>query len=669
MNYIFLNKRITLLLLLVASMVYSKDYSAQKIDSTYGAVSMNDFKISNPELTGVKKSQVIYRKVTIDFKKIGKFIRQVRTVHERIKINDEQGLEYATNQTLLYIPSKFSKQEYDVRGQSYNILNGDIIVTKMDESSLFQEQVTKNVQQMSFTMPEVRVGTIIEYEYSVTSLQAYIQDIVLQYDIPILRQDIYVYRHPSFTFKATLNPLAAYVPHFEILPKPKLKSKRRKKRGLKKNAKMRGKLENTPALVLEPFSGTRDRVRAKLIFERNTSSLYGKITSKKLRLGWYKIAHRMLLNPNFGVHLDQTSFARKDLKKIDLKALSKTERLDSILGFVQSKIKWNGYMGKYSRKGTKEAYQSGSGDVAEVNLFLAAVLRREGFHADPVIISSKENGIPSPYSEWGFNYVIVQVEEGNNSYLMDATCEHCPKDILPYRARNFTGNVIMEGDSIQIISIPNKKSKQQLMVNASLNIANETASCTVARRDLVYKALTSRNSLDVKTQEKQKEYLEDGNDNVKVIDYSIENLKNPSQPLKLNYKVDYADAFQEIGDKLYISPLLFESSQENPFKLEKRNFAVELPYPMKNTSIVNITIPDGYEVETIPDSQKFVYNDGIGSYTYTIAQSQGMITTSATFELNDYIISTQDYPMFREFFMSIINKDSEKVVLKRKNEH
>ena len=72
--------------------------------------------------------------------------------------------------------------------------------------------------------------------------------------------------------------------------------------------------------------------------------------------------------------------------------------------FLKSKVKWNGFYGKYTDKGVRKAYKDRVGNVAEINLILTSMLRFAGLNANPVLVSSRGNGIPIFPTTNGFDY-------------------------------------------------------------------------------------------------------------------------------------------------------------------------------------------------------------------------------------------------------------------------
>ena len=107
---------------------------------------------------------------------------------------------------------------------------------------------------------------------------------------------------------------------------------------------------------------------------------------------------------------------------------------------------------------------------------------------------------------------------------------------------------------------------------------------------------------------------------MEISNIEIENMEVNKGPVNISYKGVITSASEEIGGRLFITPLLHEANEETPFKLEKRNFPVDLTFPYATKTIVNLKLPEGYEVESLPESVKLMYNNGQGSYTYRLSE-------------------------------------------------
>src|SRR5690606_31440371 len=134
------------------------------------------------------------------------------------------------------------------------------------------------------------------------------------------------------------------------------------------------------------------------------------------------------------------------------------------------KVKWNGYNGISWRDGVRKAYKDQTGNVAEINLMLTAMLRHAGLNANPVLVSTRQNGIPLFPTIDGYNYVISGIETEQGVVLLDASNKFTMPNILPSKALNWEGRIIRKDKSSSTISLyPSEQSRNTITMLANLD--------------------------------------------------------------------------------------------------------------------------------------------------------------------------------------------------------
>lgn len=106
-------------------------------------------------------------------------------------------------------------------------------------------------------------------------------------------------------------------------------------------------------------------------------------------------------------------------------------------------------------------------------------------------------------------------------------------------------------------------------------------------------------------------------------------------------------------------------TSENQFKLDDRKYPVDYGYVWKDRYLVNINIPEGYTVESMPESTSFGMEQGMGSYKYSISITGNKIQLSVELAINEAVIPASGYGALRKFFELLIAKENEKVVLSK----
>jgi len=401
-------------------------------EEKYGEISKEDFEAT--ALSGQQDPDaiVLYRKDHTRFNIYASNLSQTNEVHERILIKNEEGLKYATEKIALYNKSKKTKDRLKkVKAASYNLIDGKIVETKLNRRDLFEEDINDYWKSKSFTIPGAAIGSIVEFKYEKTSPLPSIDDKIVQYDIPINTLDMRIQTFEYYIYNTMINPEAPFMIN---LQRSTESNSRLELNNLATNDPVITiSLEGVPALEDEPMSGNKERYRAKLLFEFS-GTRWPRRTIESFSNTWEDVSKTILKRKNFGGQLKSTKYFKSELVEsiestdLDIQTASK------VLSFLRSRVKWNGHYGKYVEKGTKDAYKDGSGNAADMNLMLVAMLKEKGFNAYPVLISSRNNGIPLFSTLDGFDYVISEVEINDQVYLVDATEPYSTFNVLPQRA-------------------------------------------------------------------------------------------------------------------------------------------------------------------------------------------------------------------------------------------
>jgi hypothetical protein len=113
----------------------------------------------------------------------------------RVKILKDKGLEQANIKIQYYSKARFEDVS-SITAYTYNLDDaGEIVKTKLEKSSIYNKALNNRVSEISFTMPNVKVGSVIEYRYTDTKKSiASLDDWYFQDDVPTR---ISMYRIPA----------------------------------------------------------------------------------------------------------------------------------------------------------------------------------------------------------------------------------------------------------------------------------------------------------------------------------------------------------------------------------------------------------------------------------------------------------------------------------------
>lgn len=665
--------KVLIITLLIAQFTFSQDFR-------FGKVSKAELEETQHAIEPEANAAVLYKEHRIYFEYVQGtgFVQNVE-VHERIKIYNKDGYDYATKNIRLYNASnKYKDKLVGLKAYTYTLENGKIEDAKLKNDGIFEEENNKYWKTTKFTMPNIKDGCVVEYKYTIKSESINIDDIAFQKTIPINKYYFKVATPEYFGYKALINPKAVYYPKLDRSyeqSKITLGGFDRYSTGTKgskynssavdyqKNIII-ADLTNIPALKDEVYVDNLNNYQAKLTLELEYIK-YPNETANDFTTSWDKVTKTIYSNDDFGGQLNKKGYFKKDLDALLAGVASPMEKAATIYNFVKTKVKSNGLIGYYTDLGVSKAYKGGAGNVADINLMLVAMLRYSGLNANPVLISTRSNGIPYTPTMDGFNYVIAAIEFQEGTVLLDASNLYATANVLPANILNWKGRIVREDDSSAWLSLqPSQNSKQINYLNATIN-EDFSVSGKVRQQLTNHFALSHREDFNTYSDEQYVLSIEEGKGDIEVSNVDVKSKNEISKPILISYEYNLQNGIEEIADKLYFSSLLFLAPEENVFKQETREYPIDFTYPVSEKNVINIKIPQGYQVESLPESVKIQFNVNDGGFTYLVKHTNDLLQITTNLDINKTLIMPQEYVEFKKFFDLVVKKQTEQIVLKK----
>jgi len=603
----------------------------------------------------------------------------VTEINTKIKIYKKEGYNFANHAERIYIGGNGAEKVLVSKAITYNLVGNKIEKSKISSDSEFNEKVNKYWNIKKITMPNVKVGSIIEYKIIITS--PYISnfpDWQFQKNIPVKYSEYTTYIPEYFLYNTHLKGFFT-IKNEKTYKQRTINYSYTEERVGGMNTLMPRRinttldfkediinftLENIPALKDEGFVNNIANYQSQLLHELS-GTRYPQSPYKNYNTDWESVVKGIYDNDSFGAELNKTGYFEKDIDALLNGVTIKEERIAVIFNYVKSRMNWNDFLGYSCNDGVKKAYQDKTGNAAEINLMLTAMLRYAGIEANPVLLSTRSNGISLFPSKSAYNYVIAGVELQDQVVLLDATNKYSIPDILPIRDLNWFGRIIRKnGSSAEIDLMPKSNSKDIISILGSINDKGEV---TGKLRDQYfdYNAFIFRVNNNGVAKESYIEKIEKKYQGLEIGTYDVQNASDLSQPIVENYDFTSTNSVEIIGDKMYFSPFLFLATAENPFKQETREYPVDFVYPNQDKYNISISIPEGYVVETLPQPKAVALPENLGSFKYNITNNGKQIQLLFIQDINQAIISNEYYDVLKSFYKEIVDKQTEKIVLKK----
>ena len=657
--------------------------SQNKPPTSFGKVSSADFDLPKSNVVDSNSNAVIIAAVgSVEFigNKHNWFSYQFRK-NIRIKILNKKAYDLATVKVYLYGQGDVQDKVDDIHASTYNFENGKVIETKLNNSDVFSEKLSKYVNEKKFTLPDVKEGSVIEYSYTVTSYHfSYLpgwsfQDLdypCLYSEFKISIPDLLRYSNlrygldPFYSSKIDESYATIQTKNYDVGGYAGPQSQNYDVASVISNHTWI--MKNIPALKSEDYvndpEGYLDKLGFILTKMSNGEDVY--VVDET----WKSVENKLLSSGAFGVaiNIDKAENLNNTMQKICSADGNIMDAAKQIYSYVRDNFTCvpDNYI--YIETDLYAVNKLRKGNVAELNMLLIALLRQRGIMANPVILSTKEYGIhPVSYPILEkMNYVICMMQIGRDTVFLDASDPLLGFGKLPLSCYNGHAQIIDAKHSGSLFFFSNAIKEPGKTYVTIVNDENGNGSSASFESNPGYfKSHELRNTIKEKGID---EYLKNiklayGPD-AEITNLQIDSLKQLEQPVKIIYDIKFKTANE--GDIIYFNPFISGAYKDNPFKATDRKYPVEMPYPIDDTYELTMDIPKGYKVDELPKAVQLTFNGTRGLFEYAIQKDEFLVQLRCHIKLNQAIFAAEDYASLRDFFAYVVKKQSEQIVFKKK---
>ncbi|MEO8852867.1 MAG: DUF3857 domain-containing protein [Ginsengibacter sp.] len=635
---------------------------AQKGIPAFGKIDKEDLLLKECEFDKDAEAYKLLSYGDVHYEILGEDFSIISEKRIRIKILKEKGLDEANIKIHFYSKSNY-ENIHNISGITYNLDNaGNVTTTKLEKSSIFTKPINNKVSEISFTMPDVKVGSVIEFKYTDTKKSiAAVDDWYFQDDIPT-RISIYkilipsVFRFATQTLTYQVVDLKTDAVIDNIFYKGSMISNKSESRIYT--------LKNILALRHEPFMGAEKDYLQRIVYQLSRID-YPNGSVEEVRSTWPKLTEDLLNDEDFGLQLKKNIPHTKSLDD-SLKLVSGDfNKMVLVYDYVRRNMNWNGSESIYSSQGIKSAWDKKSGSNAELNFVLIDLLRDAGLKAYPLLVSTRDNGTVNtiyPFLEQ-FNNAMTCVVIGDQKYFLNAADKYNPAYLVPYDVLDNNGFIVDQSNG-GWVQLTNKKDNFKSIVSFNAEI---TPDAIMKGNATIYNYGYAKNPRVKKWEEDKKsfeDYFTKDFTGLKVKNLEVKNCDVDTLPLQ--EKMDFSLPVNASGEYNYFTINLFQGLEKNPFIADERQTDIDFNYPQSYTLVGRVSIPDGYEFDELPHNISMIMPD-TSIILRRLLQADG---TSVQFRINlDFsksFYSAADYPLLQEFYKKLFNTLNEQIVIKKK---
>ncbi len=677
MNTIISSMRIaTLLVLLIGTSI---KLNAQNFD--YGDVPIEQIEMTNYEYDSTAKAVILFDKGNSELRyDQDEGFQLVYTRHTRIKVLEDAGTSIAN----VAIPFRHEYPEQrirNVKATSYSYaLNGSITTQNLSRGETFKEEDTKNWSELKFSVPGVSKGTVFEYSYEMEmDFLFWYPTWYFQSDIPTVWSE-YRTKVPEF-YTFSYQPFGAH--DLFIKESEKMTDRIRFNYEISSGTNRLGNsnmgrrvteivdfeaekvylvMKDVPALPDEPYMRAREDYEARVEFQFTHVQYPGQQRYSYTR-SWSKLIEDLLDDSDFGKKLKTNNDFKTTNQLYTYGVDDEVERMKIIYNLVLEQIEWDGYYGVFLDKDVIKTYKEGRGSGSEINMTLIQMLRDADINAYPLLASTHDNGPVNTLLGVvdQFNHTLAYVDMGEQAFILDATDKNRSFNLLPDNVLGTTGLLVYLE---QIIWMPINNTAQNASIKTvMINLTEKGYNGSLRAQTSGYYSANLRSTYNKQDSVGYfQELLFDSESFTQVSTVSgvLDDFEQG-----FNYLLEFKNEESVDGDFIYFNPMVIGQMTENPFKLEDRFFPVDYNYPFQEMVTMNISLPEGWTVDELPQPIIYRLPDNSAEYQRILQAGSGAIMMRYILKINKPQFMPNEYAGLKDLYDNLVKTHSENIVLKK----
>ena len=635
-------------------------YSQEIYNSESYRVTLDDIKSTTFTKDSTANALVIYERGN-SYLDRNKYYLKTEVQH-KIKILNREGFDKANVTIHLYNNDSFSEKVTEISGTTYNLIDGNVVKTNLNDKDVFEEKYDDNHTFVKFTLPNIKEGSVITYSYTLTSAFMFnYKSWNFQSDIPKL------YSEYNASIPANWNY------HIKLIGGRKLfinESKVEKECLTVSNGGVSNcfntiyAMKDIPSFTEEDYMTTKGNYLARIEYELKTFVDFEGVIHDYAKT-WETVDDELKKDENIGRQLSKSIKVDEILPTEILNEPDALKKSMSIYKFVQDQYTWNEEYRIFKDVSVKDLLKNKSGNVSSINILLHNLLEGSGVEVKPLLLSTRNNGFATQIfpviSE--FNYLIVQATIDNKTYYLDATDDYLSFGEIPFRCLNLYGRLLDFKNGSNWIDIE-PENPSSVLYNIDLNFNdNQSLTGQVKSKTTGYHALNSRKSY-FPNREAYVKRLEDNAPYIEIFDHSVPNDDKTSPDFSESYSIEYTP--ENTGETLFINPFFTKFFSENPFKLQERSYPIDFGFKDSYLYMLNLNFGDGYIVLETPKDILLALPNNAGQLLLSTKVIGNSIRLLMKIDFKLAIYPPEFYPYLKEFMGKIVDTQKNSLILLKK---
>ncbi len=600
---------------------------AQSTKFEFGNISEEEYNYTNVPFESDASAVILSEYGELQMKNYGYVIKQ----HIRKKILKQDAIEGNILEFTYNPNNKYNRPKIN-KVQVYNKINNEIIISKLNKADIVEETVDENTRRIVYAIPNIKVGSIIEYETEdVRTADLYATPWNFQNDYPTLVSKLDIRMHTDFDYRIYLigqklnekygNRKANRSWEIEYVPSVKKFNKVYNIRDFKESIGFQYTAE-------QDWHGT--------IFSSPTWTSFRSVFTKKIEtnlrgVNFNEIALKIQNGSSqLETYKNVIEYVRKNYKTDNSKIIDKISNFNS--GILRTKI----------------------GSNLELVILVNKLLKSKGIESHLVINSYRGRG------RLIMNFPIVsRISNIQNMSVLDNQIYLFDENILKIVDDSYKEKIVFPYLDFYNQLVLKLESKQDEFFNI-----NPPLSESYLINEIEFK----QDDVKMKSLNKFKGYF--NKDNQKKYDfpmfnelvYSSEDLNNQGEYSSIN------KIFASKGKNIDYFGFEFPFNEDlNFLNIEKdRKYQVELDFPFQKVIQFKSKIPNDFTLQQEEFNKEIKALGNKLQYKQHIEINDNEFVISYILLVNQSIITNKDLKEYSDFLNKIIERNKDTVILMKK---
>ncbi|MGO9573609.1 MAG: DUF3857 domain-containing protein [Terriglobales bacterium] len=622
-------------------------------------VSPDELKMTSEPLAPGAPAIILYRQVDRD--------DNIHTGHEdnyvRVKILTEEGRKHAD----VEIPFvKGNDDVVNVRARTIKP-NGSIVDFdgKVFEKELmkgrFEGKAVKYLAK-TFTLPDVEVGSIIEYSFTWDMKEHYIFD-----SHWILSEELFT-KKAQFSLKPYFgNNYQGFSLHWipQGLPPGTLSPKEGPDHVIRMEA------NNIPGFQVEDHMPPENEMKSRVDF------IYEEGFAPKDETSFWRDFDKQR-NGQLETFIGKRKAMEEAVAQIVSSNDSQDVKLRKIYNRVQQ-LRNTTYEFRKTEQEEKrekaaenveEVWKRGYGNGFQLTWLFLGLARAAGFEAYGCLVSNRREYFfnPKTMQKEKLNSNVVLVKMNGKDLYFDPGGRFTPFGLLEWPETSVVGMRLDKDGGTWIQTTLPQASESRIERVGKLTFSPETGdlegtlTITYTGLEAMYHRLDERHADEVE----RKKYLEERVKSQIEAGTEVEltnkpDWTNPETPLVAEFKLKIPGWASNAGKRVVIPAAIFTVAEKRIFEHSNRVQPIYFDYPYEKVDDVTIELPPGWQVSSIPAPQDA--DKKIVGYNLKVEQSAGALRLTRKVTIDFLLLEQKYYAPLRAFFQLVRTGDGEQVVL------